>query len=43
MCIGSKVTKIFIFPYSFFVLIFYLCRPDWKNSVINVIIESVQS
>ena len=43
MWIGSKVTKNFIFPYSFFVIIFYLCRPDWNNSVINVIIDSVQS
>ena len=25
---GGKVTKIFIFPYSFFIIIFYLCRPD---------------
>ena len=25
--IGDKVTKIFIFPYLFFIIIFYLCHP----------------
>ena len=29
-CCG-KDTKIFIFLYSFFIIIFYLCRSDWKK------------
>ena len=26
-----KGTKIFIFPYPFFIIIFYLCRPNRKK------------